>query len=366
MARLRALTPIGNFQPRNDPIRMLAEASEAHIGAALKGAMEHLRELVPVKEIAAALAHGNTKAAVDLVNFKRYEHVLKTPIGHIARVYEIAAHHGGQQIAAKLKTDRRPRLRYRVRKDRAPVQAIVDEAIGGPADAGFAFDRFDANTQARLRQIVDSLIGDLTDSAKSTINSVVLDGVRAGDSFTDIAENIRDTISLTPNQAQAVASYRRALENLDPNALQRALRDSNFDGTVQDAIDSGEFLSDSTISDAVDAYLDNYLDYRANTISRTESLRASNAGLRESYLQADEQDVIPSEAVTRQWLLSTDESPPPCPICASVVENNPDGVALDEDFQSDDGTVGDPPLHPNCRCTVQYVTNLDLIPDPES
>lgn len=337
---------------------MLAEASEAHIGTALKDALKHLRELVPVKEIAAALAHGNTKAAVDLVNFKRYEHVLKTPIGHIARVYEIAAHHGGQQIAA--------RLRDRVRKDRKPVQAIVDEAIGGPADAGFAFDRFDANTQARLREIVDSLIGDLTDSAKSTINSVVLDGVRAGDSFTDIADNIRDTISLTPSQAQAVANYRRSLENLDPNSLQRALRDSNFDGAIQDAIDSGELLSDTVISDAVDAYLENYLDYRANTISRTESLRASNAGLRESYQQADEQGVIPSEAVTRQWLLSADESPPPCPVCSSVVENNPDGVALDEDFQSDDGAVGDPPLHPNCRCTVQYVTNLDLIPDPES
>ena len=72
---------------------------------------------------------------------------------------------------------------------------------------------------------------------------------------------------------------------------------------------------------------------------------------------------MPEEAVKRVWLIDLDDAT--CPICLSIIDNNPDGVGLSEDFESEDGPIDDPPVHPNCRCTVQYETNLDLVPEAE-
>lgn len=55
-----------------------------------------------------------------------------------------------------------------------------------------------------------------------------------------------------------------------------------------------------------------------------------------------------------------------CPICLSIIDNNPDGVGLDEEFDSDDGPIDAPPGHPNCRCSIEMVTNLDDVADPDS
>jgi hypothetical protein len=342
------LTPRKNFQPADDAIRALAEKHESAVALKMHGALKHLRTLVPVDKVAHALQHGNSSHVISAIAFDHYAEVLKEPIGLLGDVYEAAGRHGAVKLAGAMLRGGK-RLRYR------PSQFRKD--VGD----GFDFDRFDAGTQKRLRDLVDSLITDLGDSARDTINSVVIDGVRAGDSFDEIAANIRDTISLTPNQAQAVASYRRALEDLDSNALGRALRDTSFDSAIQDAIDSGEFLDDSLIQEAVDAYLENYLDHRASTIARTESLRAGNAGLRDSYTQAAERGVIPEAAVKRIWLIDRDERT--CPICLSIIDMNPDGVGLSDDFESEDGPIDDPPVHPNCRCTVQYETDLDMVPD---
>lgn len=363
MARRRRLTPARSFQPKDDPIRLLAEHAEPRIAEAMKAALLQLREIVPVKAIEEAIARGQGSKAAHLVDWKSAERALKIPIGLMGRVYEVAAHHGGQQIDNHLKRGRKKGLRYVHKDNRREVQAIVDESLAANADARFAFDRFDPRTQERLRDLVDDLVGDLSDNARETINAVVIGGLRAGDSAADIAANIRSTISLNPTQAEHVASYRRDLEELEPKALKRALRDAAHDDLLQDAIDSGEFLTDAQIERMVDSYLDNYLDHRAESIARTESLRAANAGILEGYKQAHESGAIPEEAVTRQWLIELDEAT--CPICLSIVENNPNGVGLNESFQSDDGPIDDPPVHPNCRCTVQYVTNLDLVPDRE-
>lgn len=336
---VRRLTPRANLQSRSDPILAMADEHAKKLVLPMKRALLHLRTVVPLATVTHAIKLGSIDAVISAIPFEHYKQVLREPAQIMGDVYEAAAHHGTKHLRSKLKGKH---LRY-MRKD-------AEDEIG------LAFDRFDKATQERLAALLDELIDDLSDSAKETIQSVILSGLRAGDSADDIAENIRDTISLTPQQAEAVANYRRALEDLDQGALNRALRDSSFDDVVQDAIDSGEFLPDGVISDAVDAYLENYIDYRAATISRTESLRAANAGLRDGYTQASERGAIPAEAVKRVWLLDLDENT--CDICLGILDANPDGVGLDEEFSE-----GDPPVHPNCRCTIQYETDLDQVPD---
>lgn len=52
-----------------------------------------------------------------------------------------------------------------------------------------------------------------------------------------------------------------------------------------------------------------------------------------------------------------------CDHCLSVVDANPEGVPFGEQFDSDEGPVDAPPMHPNCRCSLEFVTDLDLVPD---
>jgi hypothetical protein len=109
-----------------------------------------------------------------------------------------------------------------------------------------------------------------------------------------------------------------------------------------------------------EAYERAYLDYRAMTIARTEATRAASMGLLDSYRQAVERGVMPAAAVTKHWRIALDERA--CQHCLSVVRLNPDGVALDAMFQSDEGPVDAPGLHPQCRCNLELVTDLDLVP----
>ena len=149
------------------------------------------------------------------------------------------------------------------------------------------------------------------------------------------------------------------LETLDPTALQRQLRNTTMDTAVQDAIDSGQLLSGDVIDFMVADYNSNYLDYRASTIAQTESVRAVNQGLHDAYSQAIDRGALPDSAVRREWELGDS----PCPICESIPDNNPDGVGVDEEFDSDDGPVDDPPVHPNCMCSVSYVTDISQVPE---
>jgi len=339
-----------DYQDPREPVRMLAQANERHLAKDLREAFRHLRNRVPVAEIARLIRHGHLAGVADAAGLGHFGEVLKEPFQRLGEVWNKAADIGADRINRDFKRAGK-RVRYRPR---------VAKAIGD----GFDFDLLDEETQAALREAQDDLIAQLDSAARDVIEAAITNGVNAGDTPEEIAAAIRDTISLTDRQAQAVTNYRLLLEDLDSGALNRALRNIEYDAAVEDAIDSGEFLSADAIDRMVEDYADNFLDFRADTIARTESLRAANQGLRDGYRQAADRGVFPAEAVTRHWQIATDERV--CPVCQSVAERNPDGVGLDEDFESEDGPQDDPPIHPRCRCTVEYITNLDMLPDDET
>ncbi len=116
------------------------------------------------------------------------------------------------------------------------------------------------------------------------------------------------------------------------------------------------------IDAAVTNYIENYLDYRAATIAQTESVRASNAGLQDAYRQAIARGALPSDAVTQHWKVALDERT--CPVCRSIPDLNPDGIRIEQPFISIGGPFTVPPdPHPNCRCSLEIVTDLAKVPD---
>lgn len=89
-------------------------------------------------------------------------------------------------------------------------------------------------------------------------------------------------------------------------------------------------------------------DARAETIARTETMAAANAGQREAWAQAVDDGLLTGNEL-REWIASPDDRL--CPECEGL-----DGqtARLDDDFE---GGYGDPPAHPDCRCTTGLVVS---------
>lgn len=106
-------------------------------------------------------------------------------------------------------------------------------------------------------------------------------------------------------------------------------------------------------------YADKLRKSRARTISRTELLRANNAGRLESFNQAVSKGLLNEQHARKQWLTSRLDV---CNICQNA---NGQLQPLKQPFQTSVGSVMHPPAHPNCRCTFLMVTDVRLHEPPE-
>jgi SPP1 gp7 family putative phage head morphogenesis protein len=123
--------------------------------------------------------------------------------------------------------------------------------------------------------------------------------------------------------------------------LAKDLSDTSRDD-IRDAIASaleGEGL-DSAYDDILDAVGN---EARAEMISRTEAMDAANEGLAQSWDQAVSEGLLTGNE-KKVWIATSDA----CPECEDV---DGEEVPMDDDFSVGD----DPPLHPNCRCTMGLV-----------
>lgn len=349
------------YQRRDSAIRILADAGRGHIRRDMKASLAHMSDLVSATKIEAAIQSGLYYQIPTFVAWDRVRGVLTIPFQRIADVFEKAAKVGEARINRSFRTRKSAEQRFEA-ANVVDLMSLFD--VRKDIGDRFNFNRFNDATQRKLRDAQDRLIRQMGDEARSTIYTVLLAGVRNGRSPSEIASDIKDMIGLTESQANAVLNYRAMLQGLERDALRRQLRNTKFDDAISQAIKDGEPLEDALIEQAVQDYEDNYLSYRAATIAQTESVRASSEGLRDAYRQAVDGGQLPSDAVRRFWKVAMDEKT--CPVCLSIPERNPDGVAVDSAFDSIEGPQDDPPVHPNCRCEIEYVTDLDKVPDEPS
>ena len=115
--------------------------------------------------------------------------------------------------------------------------------------------RFDVTNDRAVRAAQRNeleLVRGLTQEMRETIMRVVTDGQRAGLNPRQVARDIRDSITLTPHQAQHVTNYRRALEQGDyGNALGRELRDARSDSRLRRLQRDGGQLTEKQIESIV-------------------------------------------------------------------------------------------------------------------
>jgi hypothetical protein len=178
----------------------------------------------------------------------------------------------------------------------------------------FSFDDKAEGAAAVAEKQAAAMIANITSETEANIRQLIAQAIRSGKSPYDAAEEIRNLIGLTAAQGQAAQKYKQQL------------------------IDSG--LSATKAAEKAAEYADELLDLRAETIARSEIMDALNGGQDEAWQQAQDEGLL-SDSATKEWIVTETET---CEECLSY-----DGkqVPVGEEFPE-----GDPPLHPNCRCTL--------------
>jgi hypothetical protein len=319
LVKRRRIRRAAHWQQKGDATRKIADEQKPKIKRALVAAIKTFRAEIDLNEFKRQLRSGSQLGARRAFPRKRYEDALRKAFEAIATCYEAAGKVGAGQVHNLTLHARR----RRVRKDDTP-------GFGG----SYAFDRFTPEVQEALRTMQDAFIQNLSQEAADAVEEALYDGMIEAWSVDEIAAAIRDVIGLNDRQAKAVDNYRAGLEARE--------------GITAEEVDS-----------LVGAYVEQSLDYRADMIAQTESIRSANLGLHEGYRQAIDRGLFPQDAVKRFWQTALDEAT--CPVCIAIPDDNEDGVAVDEPFETEDGPIMDPPVHPNCRCSVTYVTDLDMV-----
>lgn len=308
-------------------MQKLLDLIERHLGKAWRDAVENLRDLNSLDDIAERVASGDIKGAVQGI-----EDAVGDFAGAQAVGFETAAEAESKWLASELDA----KVRFDVENQRAVSWAEKNEL---------------------------ETVREVTQEQRDLVRRVVADGVKAGRNPREVARDIRDSVGLTDYQAQIVSNYRRALEQGDySDALGRELTDGRDDRSIASAQRRGRPLSQDQIDGMVDRYRDNWVGFRAETIARTESLRVAHQGGREAMQQAVDDGHVEADSIVREWHHTAGGRHPR----PEHAEMNGQTRGLDEPFESGSGAElmypGDPDADPsetlNCRCAVS--TRLDL------
>lgn len=246
-------------------------------------------------------------------------------------------------------------------KLQASVQRAVQPSIRGAAAAagtrgaqmlvaeGLAID-----FQASHPNIVDfaqtqsaNLVRLIPEETRQVIREVIAGGAR-GLTIEQQARAIREVVGLPPAWAsaplrlsdeiragQAAAATARRMSAV----MKQQIRSRIAKGTVTEAF----------IADMQERYAKALIQRRALNIARTESARAANFGLTESWQQAKANGELPENS-RRFWLVTPDDRL--SEEHARIPGLNPQGRGLDENFITPDGSFPYPPSRPNCRCSI--------------
>ena len=250
--------------------------------------------------------------------------------------------------------------------------STADFLTGEVGEIIIGFDQTNARAVRAMQENQLRLVQNFTEQQRRATSQALVEGVRDGVNPREMARRFRDSIGLTENQERWVRNYERALRNLDRNALARELRDRRFDNTVRRAIDQGEPLTQKQIDKMVDRYRQRALKLRAETIARTEGLRAAHEGTEEMYRQAIESGQLAPDQLIRRWNTAADERVRDFGTGAQTSHRTMHGQErlVGEAFSSGAGMLT---LNPgafgvanediNCRCVVSTrILNLNELP----
>jgi hypothetical protein len=202
----------------------------------------------------------------------------------------------------------------------APLQA---EQLVRVSWARHALERPD--TQQAIREADLRRIQGITTEGEAALREAISRGIANGTHPTKLAREIRDMIGLTRQQAEQVERYRTRLEG---------------EGRKPDQVDR-----------MVAKFAAKKLRQRAETIARTEVMRAQSEGRRLQWARLVAEGTLNPAEWEREWVTSRLEMV--CKICAPF---HGERAEIGGSYTSRDGVVSVGPIqHPNCMCIERLV-----------
>lgn len=273
-------TDIDKAAPRGERARIekLIAGQEARVRAAFRRFLDDVRSDAVRRQVRVALEQQGVDAALKVVD------------AHVARM--------GTVISQVFQT-----------AGIAEAEALARQMGGQRAGVAVAFDPSNPRAAAVARQNRLKFVREFSQAQRDSTRAALTEALNSGAGPIQTARAFRDSIGLTAYQRQVVASYRRGLEMNDAAALARDLRDRRFlpEGSAsRDAFLAGEPLGPQKIQRMVEVYRNRYLQYRAETIARTETLAAVGQARQEALTQLTEQVSLPPDGITRVWRATLD------------------------------------------------------------
>lgn len=180
----------------------------------------------------------------------------------------------------------------------------------------FSFDGTNAQAIAWAHVRAAELITSIEEDARQSVREVMERAFVEGIAPRDAARLIFDIVGMLPRDANAVMNRQSEL--------------------IADGASQAEAAA------AAAEYADELHAARAMMIARTETMAASNEGQQQLWDQAIEAGDLDPAGMFKVWIVAD-----PCEECAVYEDEE---VPVQEDFAE-----GNPPLHPNCRCTIGLV-----------
>jgi len=217
------------------------------------------------------------------------------------------------------------------------------------------FDGSNPEVESFLQATNLAFVGNVTNATRETIRSTISRAFVEGGNPRLQARQIRDSIGVLSQHEQAIRNFRLQLTERSNAPGGHAMRPAHlrrlFESdkrSVRQHMLNGTF-SQKHIDEMVDVYQDRLIDYRAEMITRTETLRAAHAGQQALWKQATDEGLLPDTA-RRKWVFTKDERTRESH--KAIPKLNAHGVKVGEAFKTSFGPVFHPPAGPNCRCTV--------------
>ena len=193
---------------------------------------------------------------------------------------------------------------------------------GHPARTAYPVDS--TRVDQTVAHVIWASMGAVWQTTRQTVQGVLSTAQREDWSSTVTAHQLRLSAGLTPRQ-------QRGLVRLEADLAQQDLSQAEIRRRVLDAAERG-------------------LQQRAQLLAATTALRIAHVGAQLAWEHAVQLGYV--EGVQKYWKSIHDEKC--CDGCAAIEDDYPDGVGLDETFQTDWGDLDTPPAHPRCRCILDY------------
>ena len=217
-----------------------------------------------------------------------------------------------------------PFLRLKAKLDQATINATVAESRFLPSRfQAVVFDTLSPHVVEAVQRLDTRVIDTLRAEVRESVRTQVRLGIEAGKGPRVIARELRPLIGLAPNQAKAVANFRRQLETGDRLALDRVLgrgvvtlpeggtihRRGHANGQGLSARDMGildrklgdEALTPEQIDRMTAAYSKRMLAWNAETHARTMALDANKLAQQLSWEDAVARGVVNATDLEETW-----------------------------------------------------------------